>query len=69
MSQTCNHVAAMLFKIEAAYKLGISNPACTSSACAWNTPTTKVTASNIPLQEMNFSKPSHAKGKKYLKTK
>jgi len=63
MSQTCNHIAAMLFKIEAAYKLGISNPSCTSLECVWNAPTKKSGALNIKLQDMNFSKPTHSKGK------
>ena len=32
MSETCNHVAAAMFRIEAAVRLGLTNPACTSSA-------------------------------------
>lgn len=35
MSGTCNHVAAMLFRIEAAVRLGLTNPSCTSKSCEW----------------------------------
>ena len=33
MSETCNHVAALLFRVEAAVRLGLSNPACTAKPC------------------------------------
>ena len=35
MGQTCNHVAAALFRIEAAVRMGLSNPASTSKPCEW----------------------------------
>ena len=35
MSQTYNHVAAGLFRIEAANRLGLNNPSCTSKPCEW----------------------------------
>ena len=35
MSQTCNHVAAALFRVEAASRLGLNNPSCTSKPCEW----------------------------------
>jgi hypothetical protein len=35
LSMTCNHVAAALFRIEAAVRLGLTNPACTSAASQW----------------------------------
>ena len=35
LSETCNHVAAALFRVEAAVRLGLTNPACTSSASEW----------------------------------
>ena len=34
-SQTCNHVAAILFRIEAAVRMGLTNPFCTSKPCEW----------------------------------
>ena len=35
LSQTCNHVAAALFRIEAAVRMGLSNPSCTSKPNKW----------------------------------
>ena len=35
MSQVCNHVAAALFRIEAAVRMGLNNPSCTSQSCVW----------------------------------
>lgn len=35
MGSTCNHVAAALFRIEAAMRLGLANPSCTTKPCEW----------------------------------
>ena len=35
LGATCNHVAAALFRLEAAMRYGLSNPACTSKPCEW----------------------------------
>ena len=32
----CSHVAAILFKVETACRLGYSNPSSTSEQCVWN---------------------------------
>ena len=37
MSSTCNHVAAALFRVEAAMRLGLTNLVCTTKACEWLT--------------------------------
>lgn len=62
LSQTCNHVAALLFKIEAAYRLDLSNPAKTSLANEWLSPSAAKGPLNMKLQEMDFVKPSFSKG-------
>jgi hypothetical protein len=36
LGEVCSHVAAVLFKIEAACRLGYTNPSCTSMPCKWN---------------------------------
>ncbi|KAJ8319444.1 hypothetical protein KUTeg_004535 [Tegillarca granosa] len=36
LGQTCNHVAGLLFRLEAANKLGLST--CTSLPCTWDIP-------------------------------
>ena len=35
MGSTCNHVAVALFRVEAAMRLGLTNPACTTEVCEW----------------------------------
>ena len=35
MSQTCNHVAAAMFRVESAVRNGLTNPACTSKPNQW----------------------------------
>jgi len=35
MGSTCNHIAAALFRVEAAIRLGLNNPPCTTKACEW----------------------------------
>ena len=38
---SCNHVAGLLFRVEAAVLAGLSDPTCTSVSAAWNIPRTK----------------------------
>ena len=35
MSGMCNHAAALLFRVEAAVRLGLTNPSCTTKSCEW----------------------------------
>ena len=59
MSQTCNHVAAALFRIEAACRMGLNNPSCTSKPCAWlpnNQSVRPVKISDLKLERDNFGK-------------
>ena len=48
MSQTCNHVAAALYRMEAAVRSGLTNPACTSKPNEW-LPSKKIFA-DIPAK-------------------
>ena len=36
LGEVCSHAAALLFKVEAAVKLGLTTASSTSEACAWN---------------------------------
>ena len=36
MGESCSHIAALLFKIEAAVRLGYTSMACTLKPCKWN---------------------------------
>ena len=42
IAQTCNHVAADLFRIEAAVRMDLTNPSCTATACEWLLPNSKL---------------------------
>ena len=35
MGETCNHIAAAMFRVEAAVRTGLTNPSCTSSVNEW----------------------------------
>ena len=37
----CNHVAGLLFRIEAAVLIGVTHPTCTSILASWNIPSKK----------------------------
>ena len=39
--ECCNHVVAILYKVEYANSQGLVDPACTAVACAWNKSTEK----------------------------
>lgn len=36
LGEVCSHVAALLFKVEVACRLGYTNPSRTSLPCRWN---------------------------------
>lgn len=35
MSETCNHIDALLFRVDAAVTCGLTNPSCTAKTCEW----------------------------------
>ena len=65
MSQTCNHIAAALFRIESAVRLGLNNPSCTSKANTWlpcNRKIAPIKIKNLKLTRGDFGQ----RGKKSL---
>nr|XP_047128367.1 uncharacterized protein LOC124809022 [Hydra vulgaris] len=58
-SNCCNHVAAVLYKIEYANTKDITNPICTDNICSWNAPSKEIQPSMV--KDMNFVK--HKSGK------
>ena len=63
MSETCNHVAATLFRLEAAVRLGLTRPSSTSTVCNW-LPNLKVVKPER-LENMKWSRSDFGKrGKK-----
>lgn len=39
---SCNHIAGLLFRVEYAVRMGLTDTSCTSQQCQWNLPSTKV---------------------------
>ena len=59
MGSTCNHVTAALFRIEAAMRLGLANPSCTTKTCEWlpnRHDAFPCRAKNMNLNRDNFTK-------------
>ena len=66
MSGTCLHVAAMLYRVEAAARLGLTNPACTAKSNEWlpnRTDVVPAKVKDLKLGRDNFGK----RGKKTRK--
>ena len=58
----CNHVTAMFFKVEAAFRSGAAKPSSTSILASWNVPTGfKATLVHKPLADMTFHKHHYKK--------
>ena len=75
---TCNHIAALLFRVEAAISTGANDPTCTSVLAKWNIPATKKqiepdVISSFLCQQENYNKrsilESSAKRKEKVKRK
>ena len=67
MGQSCNHVAAALFRVEAMVRLCLTNPACTSKANEWLPSTREVNATK--MKDIDFSRTDFGKrGKNKIKT-
>ena len=60
-SGTCNHVAAVLFKVEFAWKSGLTNPACTAKECGWAAFGAKHRVEPERIKNMNWHKPHFSK--------
>ena len=65
LGQCCNHIAALLFKIEDAVISGYNSISCTSMPCEWNRGCTKP-IENLPLGDMKniFQRCERGKTKK-----
>ena len=60
MGQTCNHIAALMFRVESANKLGLTS--CTSLPCHWKIPAaTQVVP--VQIKNLNVRKSRHGQGK------
>ena len=64
LGETCSHVAAVLFKVEAAVRLGLTSKACNDVPCQWNQNFTK-DVNLAPIAQIQFySKKAKSKLKK-----
>ncbi|CAC5360694.1 unnamed protein product [Mytilus coruscus] len=57
LGRTCNHVAGLLFRVEAANKLGAS--ACTSLPCAWKVPSRIKGVKPTKIKDLRIIKSRH----------
>ena len=58
-SKCCNHIAAVLYKLNNANEKGYTNPACTDEICNWNSSskeTYPVKVKDINILQYNFGK-------------
>ena len=53
MGETCNHVAAGMYRVEAAVRIGLTNPSCASNAKEWLT--NQKTIEPKKIKDLNFS--------------
>ncbi|XP_047136829.1 uncharacterized protein LOC105846151 isoform X1 [Hydra vulgaris] len=53
LGETCSHVAAVLYKLEAAVRLGLTSKSCTDVPCKWNQNFTK-DVNPAPISEIIF---------------
>ncbi|XP_033758099.1 uncharacterized protein LOC117340448 [Pecten maximus] len=58
LGQTCNHIAGLLFRVEAANKMGVTS--CTSAPCSWNIPGMgKKIVQPLQVKDMQLTKTKH----------
>ena len=60
LGESCSHVAALLFKVEAAVRLGYTSRACTELPCYWNNDFVKK-VKPAPVHSIQFYKKSATK--------
>ena len=62
MSSSCIHITALLFRVEAANRSGMTNPAYTSRQCVWNVPSEKTVIKPTKIADMNWKSSKLNKG-------
>ena len=68
LSQSCNHVAAVLFRVEAAVKAGLRDPTRTSLKATWVVPASNVKVHTGPISELNIEVHRYGKSSEFLIT-
>ena len=69
MSSSCIHITALLFRVEAANRSGMTNAACTSRLRVWNVPSEKTVIKPTKIADMNWKSSKLNKGNsmRYIK--
>ncbi|XP_032894924.1 uncharacterized protein LOC116984708 [Amblyraja radiata] len=62
LHSTCNHVAAILFKLDYAYQRGWTSKACTMRPCTWGEATANEMLEGKRICDMDWRKPSYRDG-------
>ena len=52
----CNHIAGLLFRVEAAVLRGVTKPTCTDRLAMWTVPAAKTDLKPCPVSELIFKK-------------
>ena len=66
MSTSCIHVTALLFRIKAPNRKGLTNPACTSKECVWTGPADKTVVKPKQISDMVWKASKLNKGSSIL---
>ena len=60
LGQTCSHIAALLYRVEAAVRVGLTNQtACTSLPCKWTIPSRKTPVEPPMVSNMDWKVTKH----------
>ena len=63
---TCNHIAAILFKVDFQWKKGLTAFSKTSRECEWDCYGASRSIEPKPVKDMVFKKPHYTKGGKII---
>ena len=59
LGQTCNHIAALLFKLDYAWQTGLTNKTCTSKAATWTAPASTKKLEPKKISGIDWAKPKY----------
>ena len=59
LGQSCNHVAAILLKVDYCWRMGYVSKSCTSKESTWNVPSGAATVVEpLRMKDLSYQKPS-----------
>ena len=65
LSQSCNHVAAILFRVEAAVRAGLRDPTRTSQKAKWVVPASNTVVEVCPVSELDIEVHKYGKSSEF----